>query len=338
MSESSTITASEGAREATQKAVVTKIFIDGQAGTTGLDMRERLLALPRFQLLEIEPENRKNEKRRQELIEDADIAVLCLPDAAALEAVELARSCNTRILDASTAHRVSPNWAYGLPELSAANRAQIVEAKLVSNPGCYPQGVILALAPLIRAGWLDPNAALSVHALSGYSGGGTALIKRIENLPADERPGWSCRPYALTLEHKHLPEMRLYSGLTKAPLFAPSVGSYYKGMLVSTALPGNLLADNFGGKNAADVSALLAEVYQDEPFISVRSLEEAAADGFLDPTACNDSNRIEFIVTGNKDQVLITARYDNLGKGAGGAALQNLNLMSGCTETDGLLA
>jgi len=319
-------------------SATTKIFIDGQAGTTGLDMRERLINLPQFELLEIEGAERKNNARRKELIDAADIAVLCLPDAAALEAVELARGTSTRILDASTAHRVSANWAYGLPELSAANRAQIAEARLVSNPGCYPQGVILAVAPLVNAGWLDSGAALSVHALSGYSGGGNALINRIEQLSPAERPSWSARPYALGLQHKHRPEMQLYSGLETAPLFAPSVGNYYKGMVVSTALPGNQLSDNFGKKNAEDVSALLASVYANEPFIKVLSLEEAAPDGFLDPTACIDTNRLEFIVTGNSEQILITARYDNLGKGAGGAALQNLNLMSGCTETDGLAA
>ena len=319
-------------------SATTKIFIDGQAGTTGLDMRERLIDLPRFELLEIEESERKSNARRKELIDAADIAVLCLPDAAAVEAVELARGSSTRLLDASTAHRVSPNWAYGLPELSAANRSQITEAKLVSNPGCFPQGVILAIAPLVNAGWLDANAALSVHALSGYSGGGTALINRFEQLSPAERPSWSARPYALGLQHKHMPEMQLYSGLKAAPLFAPSVGSYYKGMIVSTALPGNQLSDNFGKKTAEDVGALLAETYGEEPFIKVLSLEEAAPDGYLDPTACIDTNRLEFIVSGNSDQVLITARYDNLGKGAGGAALQNLNLMSGCTETDGLNA
>jgi len=316
----------------------TKIFIDGQAGTTGLDMHERLINLPRFELLEIDEEDRKNSSRRQELIDAADIAILCLPDQAALEAVELARNSTTRILDASTAHRVSANWAYGLPELSATNRAQITEARLVSNPGCYPQGVILAIAPLVNAGWLDASAALAVHAISGYSGGGTKLIERLEQLPAAERPSWSGRPYALGLQHKHLPEMQLYSGLTSAPLFAPSVGNYYKGMIVSIALQSNQLSDNFGKKTAEDVSALLAETYGDEPFIRVVALDEAAPDGFLDPTACIDTNRLEFIVTGNSDQILISARYDNLGKGAGGAALQNLNLMSGCTETDGLLA
>ena len=315
----------------------TKVFIDGQAGTTGLDMRDRLTGSAHYTLLEIEPEERKSTARRRELIDAADVAILCLPDAAAIEAVDLAS--NTRILDASTAHRVSDGWAYGLPELSAQHRSAVASATRVSNPGCYPQGVILAIAPLLRAGWLSPAAALSVHALSGYSGGGNQLIDRIENLPAAERPSWSARPYALALQHKHLPEMQAYSGLNQAPLFAPTVGSYYKGMLVSTALPAGSLA---AGKRAADVAALLTDTYADEPLISIVPLEEAAPDGFLDPTTCNDSNRLEFIVsgsTGNSQagpQTLITARYDNLGKGAGGAALQNLNLMCGIAETEGL--
>ena len=326
-------TGSESTSETT-----TKIFIDGQAGTTGLDMRERLVGLSRFELLEIDDEARKDLGARKALIEAADIAILCLPDDAAVESVALAKGCSTRILDASTAHRVSANWAYGLPELSPENRAQIAEARLVSNPGCYPQGVILALAPLVRAGWLSASASPAIHALSGYSGGGNALINRLQSLPAEEVPSWSARPYAMNLSHKHLPEMQLYSGLEQAPLFAPSVGNYYKGMLVSTTLTGGALSDNFGKKGPEDVSALLHETYSAEPFIKVLSLDEAAPDGFLDPTACIDTNRIEFIVTGSSDQLMITARYDNLGKGAGGAALQNLNLMSGCTETDGLLA
>lgn len=310
-----------------------KVFIDGQAGTTGLDMRDRLLGLPQYQLLEIDPDERKHAKVRREFIDAADVAILCLPDTAAREAVELAAGTNTRILDASTAHRVADEWAYGLPERSANARAQISQAQYVSNPGCYPQGVILALAPLISSGWLAADAPMAVHALSGYSGGGNALINRLEALSPEDVPSWACRPYALGLQHKHLPEMRLYSGLDNAPLFAPSVGGYYKGMLVSTTLPVGTLCR---GKSPADVASLLRERYADEPLISVRDIDEAAPDGFLDPTACNNSNRIEFFVTGNNDQTMLTARYDNLGKGAGGAALQNLNLMSGVPETTGL--
>lgn len=310
-----------------------KIFIDGQAGTTGLDMRDRLLGSPHYQLLEIDPEARKDSTVRRELIEAADVAILCLPDDAAREAVALAQNTNTRILDASTAHRVHDHWAYGLPERSANARRQIGEAQYVSNPGCYPQGVILALAPLISAGWLAADAPLAVHALSGYSGGGNALINRLESLSAEEAPSWAARPYALGLQHKHLPEMQRYCGLDSVPLFAPSVGAYYKGMLVSTALPAGTLCK---GKSPADVAQLLQERYENEPLVSVRDIEDAAPDGFLDPTACNDTNQIELFVTGNSAQTMITARYDNLGKGAGGAALQNLNLMSGIPETQGL--
>jgi len=312
-----------------------KIFIDGQAGTTGLDLRERLLAHGHYNLLEIEPEARKDNARRKELIAAADIAVLCLPDDAARESVALSADADTRILDASTAHRIHPEWAYGLPELSAKNRDTVRNARLVSNPGCYPQGVILALAPLIQAGWLATDAPVSVHAVSGYSGGGNQLIERIESLPDAQRPSWSARPYALGLEHKHLPEMQKFSGLSRTPLFAPSVGTYYKGMLVGTALPAGVLAKPH---SSSEIAKLLTDTYADEPFITSLSLEEAAPDGFLDPTACNDSNRIEFIVTGTNDATLITARYDNLGKGAGGAAMQNLNLMSGLQETRGLCA
>lgn len=310
-----------------------KVFIDGQAGTTGLDMRDRLLGLPHYQLLEIDHDERKHTKVRRELIEAADVAILCLPDAAALEAVELAKGTNTRLLDASTAHRVADDWAYGLPERSANARIQIGQAQYVSNPGCYPQGVILALAPLISAGWLAADAPVAVHALSGYSGGGNSLINRLEALSAEEVPSWAARPYALGLKHKHLPEMRQYSGLDNLPLFAPTVGGYYKGMLVSTALPAGTLCK---GRTPADVALLLSERYAAEELISIRDIDEAAPDGFLDPTGCNNSNRIEFFVTGNAEQTMITARYDNLGKGAGGAALQNLNLMCGVAETVGL--
>lgn len=325
------MTSTQNSAKSSQNPV--KVFIDGQAGTTGLDMRDRLLGLPAYQLLEIDPDERKHNKVRREFIEAADIAILCLPDDAAREAVALAEGTNTRLLDASTAHRVADNWAYGLPERSANARIEIGQAQYVSNPGCYPQGVILALAPLISSGWLASDAPISVHALSGYSGGGNALINRLEALTPEEVPSWAARPYAMNLQHKHLPEMRLYSGLDNAPLFAPSVGGYYKGMLVSTALPVGTLCR---GKTPADVASLLSERYADEELISVRDIDDAAPDGFLDPTACNNSNRIEFFVTGNDQQTMLTARYDNLGKGAGGAALQNLNLMSGIPETQGL--
>lgn len=309
------------------------MFIDGEAGTTGLHLREQLDRHPGFSVLSIEAEQRKNSARRAELLAAADIAVLCLPDPAAVEAVALCAGTQTRILDASTAHRVADGWCYGLPELGAEHRARLGSAQFVSNPGCYPQGYVLAVRPLLDANWLATSSALTVHAVSGYSGGGRQLIERIEGLPQAEQAGWRVRPYGLNLQHKHLPEMRVYSGLTETPLFAPSVGAYYKGMLVSTAFPSGTLQR---GVSVADVIELLTEHYADEAFIRVLDLETAAPDGFLDATACNDTNRLELIVSGSDAQMLITARYDNLGKGASGAALQNLNRMCGLDETTGL--
>lgn len=307
------------------------MFIDGQAGTTGLALHGRITALPFIELIEIEPERRKDNARREELLRAADIAVLCLPDAAAREAAALTRGAATRLIDASTAHRVASDWCYGLPELNAEQRERIAQARYVTNPGCYPQGVILGLRPLIDAGVLSADAAIAVHAVSGYSGGGNGLIDRIESLPAADEPGWRVRPYALGLGHKHRPEMQRYSGLARAPLFAPMVAAYYKGMLVHVTLPAATL-----GCTEQEAEALLRERYDGEPFIRVRTLDELAPDGYLDPTGCNDTNRLELVVTGADGDVMITSRYDNLGKGAAGAALQNLNLMCGQPETTGL--
>ena len=318
-------------------AVAARVFIDGQHGTTGLDMRRRLLNSSHFELLEISHSDRRDHTRREELLAAADIAVLCLPDDAARDAAELVRTrgLNTRLLDASTAHRVDPNWVYGLPELGGDQRAAIAAAQRVSNPGCYPQGVILALRPLQAAGWLAADAPIAVHAISGYSGGGNTLIARIEGLSEAEQASWSARPYALGLEHKHLPEMARYSQLDNLPLFAPTVCGYYKGMLVSVTLPKGVLRT---GTEAEDVAAFLQSHYADEPFIQFVDAHTAAPDGYLDPTGCNDTNRLELIVSGAGGHIMITARLDNLGKGAAGAAHQNLNLMCGLAESNGLIA
>ncbi len=307
------------------------VFIDGQAGTTGLELAARLRAHPGIDLLTIGDRFRKDPAARRELFDAADAAVLCLPDAAAVDAVALAPE--VRLLDASTAHRVSPGWVYGLAELEPAQRAAIRSAPRVANPGCYPTGFVLGIRPLIDAGLLSAERPLRLHAVSGYSGGGKSLIGKYQ---ARDAEAMRTRPYALGLDHKHLPEMRRYAKTAKAPLFAPSVGHYYAGMLVQIPL---FRAELEGGATAADVQGTLAERYADEPFVHVHDLHPDAGaldDGFLSPTARNGSNHLDLMVFGNDDQMLIVSRYDNLGKGAAGAAVQNLNLMLGLPETAGL--
>lgn len=313
-----------------------RVFIDGQAGTTGLEIHARLAQRPDIELLEVDPARRKDPVARAELLNAADLVILCLPDDAAREAVALIDNPAVRILDASTAHRVDPDWSYGLAELLPGQREAIRNARKVANPGCYPTGFLLALRPLLDAGLIEPAAEVCMHALSGYSGGGRALVDRyraleLEGVGAMLAP----RPYALSLQHKHLPEMRHYSGLLAPPLFTPMVGHYYKGMLVQIPLPPGLLTRQI---DAAAVSTLLAERYADEACVQViRPQGDAALDGgFLDPECCNDTNRVELMVFGAAEQLLLVARLDNLGKGAGGAAIQNMNLMLGTDELAGI--
>jgi N-acetyl-gamma-glutamyl-phosphate reductase len=313
---------------------MTRIFIDGEAGTTGLQIAQRLEQRSDLELARIDPGARKDPEARARMLESVDIAVLCLPDDAAREAVALAGD-RCRILDASTAHRTSEGWVYGLPELNREQRGLIREAVRVSNPGCYPQGFILLVRPLLEAGLLSPSLPLRIHGLSGYSGGGRPLIETYEGFDAETLERWNTRPYALGLQHKHVPEMQRYAGCEFAPLFAPTVGNYYQGMLVQ--LP--LFTREFSAPaSPGDVRELLASRYADEPFVSVlpTGAPEALDGGFLAPTTCNHTNRIELMVFGHSEQLLLTARYDNLGKGASGAAIQNLNLMMGVEEITGL--
>lgn len=313
---------------------MTKVFIDGQAGTTGLQISERLAARADLEVVRIDDQERKDPQARAAMFEACDVAVLCLPDEAALEAVTLADG-RCRILDASTAHRVAPGWTYGLPELGGNQRDAIAAAKLVSNPGCYPQGFILMIKPLIDAGVLAAEVELSVHALSGYSGGGKALIQARQAFDETASENRNTEAYALGLQHKHVPEMRQYSGTASNPLFTPMVGHYYQGMLVQVPLFTRTLAP---GTTLRQIHELLAQRYADEPFIDVREpgASDDLAGGFLNATACNGTNRLEIMVFGHEEQVLLIARYDNLGKGAGGAAVQNLNLMLGVDEAAGL--
>jgi len=313
---------------------VTKVFIDGQAGTTGLQIAERLTERDDIRVTQIDPAERKDPGARARLFAESDIAILCLPDAAAIEAVQLVAG-RCRLIDASTAHRVADDWCYGLPELNAAQRDRIGAANLVSNPGCYPQGFILMIRPLIDAGLLSPELPLSVHALSGYSGGGRAMIEAREAFTRDVVERRNTEVYGLSLQHKHVPEMQKYSGSRHKPLFTPAVGHYYQGMLVQVPLFIRNLARS---ATIDDLHDVLAARYAAEPFISVlpTGAAEALQDGFLNATACNATNRLEIMLFGTAEQVLLVARYDNLGKGAAGAAIQNLNLMLGMDETAGL--
>jgi N-acetyl-gamma-glutamyl-phosphate reductase len=255
---------------------------------------------------------------------------LCLPDSAAIEAVELAGP-NTRVIDASTAHRAHDAWAFGLPELAPDQRACIRDARRVSNPGCYPTGFLLAVRPLVDAGIVPRDYPVTVHAISGYSGGGKKLITAFEQHAGDD--DWAARMYALGLDHKHVPEMQKHAGLSRAPVFCPIVANYYKGMLVSVPLHVSDLARRV---TAEEVHAVLAERYAGEACIQVMPLDRFDEDGKLGPAAINGTNRVELFVSGNADQLLLTARLDNLGKGAAGAAVQNLNLMLGLPELTGL--
>lgn len=315
---------------------MTTVFIDGQAGTTGLEIVARLRERPEFELLELDDRDRKSPAARRDALAAADVAILCLPDDAAREAVALAPA-GTRILDASSAHRTAPGWCYGVPELAPGQREAIASATRVANPGCYAQAYVLLVRPLVDAGVLEDGVVPDCHGLSGYSGGGRALIERFEAMDEATRERWTARPYALGLAHKHLPEMRNHSGVGDLPLFTPVVGAYYRGMLVSVPLRAEQLKLS-GSSLPEALQALLRARYDDEPCLRVfpaRPLD-VTEDGFLDATACNHSNRIELMVFGHERQALLVARLDNLGKGAAGAAVQNLNLMTGTPELEGL--
>ncbi len=311
-----------------------KVFIDGEVGTTGIEISERLRQRPDIELLSVAEAKRKDPTARARLFDQADIAILCLPDDAAREAAALAEG-RCRLLDASTAHRTADGWIYGLPELAPSQADAIAAAERVSNPGCYPQGFVLCVRPLVDAGLLPPEANLTLHAISGYSGGGRKMIEAYEAADAGQWEQWGARPYALNLRHKHLPEMQRYSGLTSPPLFSPTVGAFRKGMVTLVPLFREQLE---GGGQAGDVVDALAHAYRDSPFVAVSRYGDCRGleGGFLSPCGCNGTNRMEISLLGNARQLLLAARYDNLGKGAAGAAVQNLNLMLGCEQTRGL--
>lgn len=301
-----------------------KVFIDGSAGTTGLRIREMLGKREDISLIALPEQLRKDVAARRDAINGADAVFLCLPDDAAREAVGLVENKNTVVIDASTAHRTSPGWEYGFPELSASHRAAIVNGKRIANPGCYASGFLALVYPLVAAGVLPKDYPLVCHAVSGYSGAGKKGIAEYE---AENRPESYDTPrlYALTLSHKHLPEMQAVCGLTRTPVFNPYVCDYYCGMTVNVPLFVDMLAQKV---SVADVKELLRAHYAGAHFVTLG--EEPS--GYVSANTLNGTNRMELLVNGNEDRILLTARFDNLGKGASGAAIQNMNLALGLDE------
>jgi len=309
------------------------VFVDGQEGTTGLRIHEYLAQRPDIEVLRIAPERRKDAAERARLLNAADVAFLCLPDAAAREAAALVTNPHTCLIDASTAHRTAPGWVFGLPELTPGQRAKLRQGTRIANPGCHASAFILLLRPLVDAGLVPAALPVSATSISGYSGGGKKMIEQYQ-AGADARLE-SPRPYALTLAHKHVPEMMTHTGLAAAPLFMPIVGNFYKGLAVSVPLH---LGQLKPGTTPEAIQSAFEERYAGERFIRVMPLRDAATleDGFFDVQACNDTNRVDLFVFGNATQVLLMARLDNLGKGASGAAVQAMNLHLGLDEGLGL--
>lgn len=313
-----------------------RIYIDGREGTTGLQIVQRLSGRKDVELLLIDEDKRKDTEERKRLMNQADIVFLCLPDAAAREAVELVENPDTRIIDASTAHRVAPGWVYGFPELSVQRRREIQSAKRVANPGCYATGFISVVYPLVRAGILPPDYPVAAHAVSGYTGAGKKAIAQYTDSGRDSELD-SPRQYALTLCHKHIPEMMAVTGLVRKPIFDPLICDFPQGMVVSVPLHLDLLR---GKPDLEALRAIYLGTYVGQPFVRVMPLqgEGVLNGGFLGANALANTNLLEIFVCGNDEQAMVAARLDNLGKGASGAAVQNMNLMLGLEETAGLLA
>ena len=305
------------------------VYIDGQSGTTGLQIADRLGSRTDIELLKISDEKHRDVEERKKIMNEADIVFFCLPDDAAKEAAELVVNPRTRIIDAATVHRVAPGWDYGIPELSGERRAAIAASKRVANPGCHASGFVIPVYALVEMGVIPKDLPLTAFSLTGYSGGGKKMIAEYEdeNRPAELS---SPRIYGLTLKHKHIPEMQKICGLTHAPVFLPVVDDYYKGMAVTLMLHNSQLT---GVKIAQDVQKKLEEWYADAKMVQVH---EFGYDGMIAANTLAGSDKMQLIVNGHEDQTIVTALFDNLGKGASGSAVQNMNIMLGFDETAGL--
>jgi N-acetyl-gamma-glutamyl-phosphate reductase len=308
-------------------AMKAKIFIDGEHGTTGLQIRSRLAARHDLEILSLPEAERRNVAMREDMLNSADISILCLPDDAAIEAVKIvAGNGRTRVIDTSTAHRVHPDWAYGFAEMDAAQGAKIAAARFVANPGCYPTGAIGLIRPLVAAGILPSDYPVTVNAVSGYSGGGKQMIAQMENAAAPDHISSAHFLYGLPLQHKHVAEMKQHGLINRRPIFSPSVGRFAQGMIVQVPL---FLDDLKGGSSLASLHDALVAHYAGQTIVEVVSLSESAKIPRLDPEKLNNSDKMRLFVFGTegKGQVNLVALLDNLGKGASGAAVQNMDLM-----------
>lgn len=305
-----------------------KVFIDGKAGTTGLRIYERLSDRADIELMLLPEEKRKDVEARREALNTCDIAFLCLPDAAAIESVGLIENENVKVLDTSTAHRTDPDWAYGFPELSPAHREKIKNSNRIAVPGCHASGFISLVYPLVEAGAISPDTLLTCHSLTGYSGGGKKMIAEYEDAEPDvalESP----RQYGLTQNHKHLKEMKAITGISAFPAFCPIVADYYSGMLVTVPL----FKEQLNGVTVEDIKRIYANKYHSD---IVRYKDEIGENGFICSNKLSFNDSMEIFVEGNGDRILLMSRYDNLGKGASGAAIQNMNILLGIDEKTGL--